>query len=96
MKHFGTRQAELLKRHRIGKKLSQMELSTLLGSAKGSGQHYSNIERSKAGLPPKHIMALCQALEIPISAMVDAMVQDYRDNLEAIIWSKEDEQMPSV
>jgi transcriptional regulator with XRE-family HTH domain len=89
MRHFGTKQARLLREHRTRKGLSQMEVSRLLGSKKGTGQHYSNIERSKSGLPPKHIMAICQALEIPVATMIDIMVQDYRENLESIVWGSE-------
>lgn len=95
MRSFGTKQARLLQEHRNKKGLSQIEISRLLGSKKGTGQHYSNIERSKSGLPPKHIHTICEALEIPVAVLVDTMVQDYRDNLESIVWGK-DEQMQSL
>jgi transcriptional regulator with XRE-family HTH domain len=82
MHTFGRNQSELLRDARIRKGLSQREMDLSLGgSVKTKGQLTSNCERGKCGIPPKHLKAICQALDIPAKDFVDAMIRDYAENL---------------
>lgn len=78
-------QAALLRKARINKKLSQARASLLVGGRDKSSQVWSNIERCKSGLPPKHMISACEALEIPVRDMIRAMVKDYECDLLALI-----------
>ena len=82
MHTYGKNQSTLLREARIRKGISQREMDLALGgSVKTKGQLTSNCERGKCGIPSKHIRAVCKALDIPISTLVDAMVRDYSENL---------------
>lgn len=69
--------AELVKKYRLRhpKKLSQVELSNLLGYK--NGQFVSNVERGICSIPLKALGDLRTILEIPQDELVRAMSKDY-------------------
>ncbi len=69
--------ADLVKKYRLlhPKKLSQVELSNLLGYK--NGQFVSNVERGICSIPLKALGDLKTILNIPQSELVQAMVSDY-------------------
>lgn len=69
--------AELVKNYRLNhpKKLSQVELSNLLGYK--NGQFISNVERGICSIPLKALRELQNILNIPQDELVSAMVRDF-------------------
>lgn len=83
MNTFGKNQSRLLREARTRKGISQREMDLALGgSVKTKGQLTSNCERTKCGIPPKHVPTVCKALEIPLEDMLNAMIMDYAENLK--------------
>lgn len=70
-------------RKKVG--ISQLELTNRVIGKSENGQFFWNIEAGKAGLPPKHLFATSRVLMLPLALIVEAMVQDHRDNLETMI-----------
>jgi transcriptional regulator with XRE-family HTH domain len=75
--------AEFIKTKRKEKKLSQNDLSNIVGMHKKPGcyQSLSNIERGKAQLPIKHLVKLSEALEVSPETIVELLIQDYREEI---------------
>lgn len=73
--------ADLVKKYRLQhpKKLSQVELSNLLGYK--NGQFVSNVERGICAIPLKALGDLMRILSIPQDELVRAMVQDYEQTI---------------
>lgn len=73
--------AELVKKYRLQhpKKLSQVELSNLLGYK--NGQFVSNVERGICAIPLKALGDLMRILRIPQNEVVTAMVKDYEETI---------------
>lgn len=69
--------ATLVKKYRLKhpKKLSQVELSNLLGYK--NGQFVSNVERGICSIPLKALRDLQRILMIPQEELVNAMVSDF-------------------
>jgi transcriptional regulator with XRE-family HTH domain len=69
--------AELVKTYRLRhpKKLSQVELSNLLGYK--NGQFVSNVERGICSIPLKALRDLQEILNIPQNELVMVMVRDF-------------------
>jgi hypothetical protein len=73
--------AQLVKNYRLQhpKKLSQVELSNLLGYK--NGQFVSNVERGICAIPLKALGDLVRILNIPQNDLVKAMVRDYEETI---------------
>ncbi len=73
--------AQLVKKYRLQhpKKLSQVELSNLLGYK--NGQFVSNVERGICAIPLKALGDLMRILSIPQNELVAAMVKDYEETI---------------
>lgn len=73
--------ADLVKtyRGRHPKKLSQVELSNMLGYK--NGQFISNVERGICAIPLKALKDLKTILAIPKEDLVQAMVDDYKQTV---------------
>jgi hypothetical protein len=73
--------ADLVKKYRLQhpKKLSQVELSNLLGYK--NGQFVSNVERGICAIPLKALGDLKRILSIPQDELVAAMVRDYEQTI---------------
>ena len=71
--------ARLLKRIRLDKRLSQRELSQLLGHK--NQQYVSNIERGKASLPLCSVNKICKISGLPYQIVEHALVEDYKARL---------------
>lgn len=73
--------AELVKTYRLKhpKKLSQVELSNLLGYK--NGQFVSNVERGICSIPLKALRGLQDILSIPQDELVRAMVKDFEETV---------------
>lgn len=73
--------AQLVKIYRLKhpKKLSQVELSNLLGYK--NGQFVSNVERGICAIPLKALGDLMRILSIPQDKLVAAMVKDYESTI---------------
>lgn len=73
--------AQLVKKYRLQhpKKLSQVELSNLLGYK--NGQFVSNVERGICAIPLKALSELVSILDIPQHELVKAMVKDYEETI---------------
>lgn len=69
----------LIKRKRMTLKLSQKELSEVLGF--NNSQFISNVERGLANLPPKHFNAVAKKLKIPLSEFIRTALEDYADEI---------------
>ena len=78
----------LIKEHRLMKKstrpdsndhMSQEELAHALNFK--SGQYISNIERGISGIPHKNLGKLSIVLGLPLSKIMDAMVEDFKINV---------------
>jgi len=73
--------ADLVKNYRVRhpKKLSQVELSNMLGYK--NGQFISNVERGICAIPLKALKDLMTILSIPKEDLVQAMVDDYQQTV---------------
>lgn len=73
--------ADIVKKYRLlhPQKLSQVELSNLLGYK--NGQFISNVERGICAIPLKALGDLKKILNIPQDELVKAMVKDYEETI---------------
>jgi transcriptional regulator with XRE-family HTH domain len=73
--------ANLVKKYRLehSDKLSQVELSNLLGYK--NGQFISNVERGICAIPLKALKDLIRILSIPEDQLLSAMVKDYEQTV---------------
>jgi transcriptional regulator with XRE-family HTH domain len=73
--------ANLVKKYRLqhSDKLSQVELSNLLGYK--NGQFISNVERGICAIPLKALKDLVRILSIPEDELLAAMVKDYEQTI---------------
>lgn len=90
MKKYGMNQATLLRTAREKKGISQGGMSKVIGGRKPNGQGFSNIERCKAGLPAKHLMAVAKALDLDPMAIIEAKIADYREELMSYVEKKDE------
>ena len=66
---------------RIEFKISQQQLSKMLGFSQKQGQLISNIELGKCQLPPTKVKKLSEVLYIDVNQVIEAMAMDYQNNL---------------
>lgn len=85
MKRKWKNTGDLIKEYRLKANLSQKDLSNKVVGRSEHGQFFWNIERGKAGLPPKHLFKTSQVLMLPLHTLKEAMIKDYRDNLDEMI-----------
>jgi hypothetical protein len=73
--------AKTLKKYRLQhpRKISQVELSNLLGYK--NGQFVSNVERGICAIPLKALNDLQRVLSIPQDELVQAMVKDFEQTV---------------
>jgi transcriptional regulator with XRE-family HTH domain len=72
--------AEIIKKIRVENKLTQAQLTEMLGMR--NGQYVSNMERGLAKIPAKYIGFLHRRFNIPINDLIDAIVLDERIRVE--------------
>ena len=77
--------AKLIKEKRKAhpEKLSQSDLSNLLGYK--NGQFISNVERGLCCIPLKMLKNACRILNIEPDQLKDAMMKDHKENLEKFL-----------
>lgn len=75
----------LIKKFRREIGMSQLELTKAVIGRSENGQFFWNIESGKAGLPPKHLFKTSKVLALPLHDLKEAMILDYRTNLEEMI-----------
>lgn len=75
--------ARTIKDARLKMGMSQEFLSSQLDYKKG--QFVSNIERGLCALPDDKIRSLCDVLDLSPEIVVEAIVQDYREQMNAKI-----------
>lgn len=75
--------AKLVTSIRTDAKMSQVEFSKMLGYR--NGQFISNVERGLCALPAKTIPIICSKLDFEKSTLVNAMIDDYRYNLNKAV-----------
>jgi len=78
--------AKLIKESRENHKLSeltQIEVANSMGY--NNNQTISNIERGKCGLPANKIIKICKFLNIDIEILKNAIIEDWKENLEEAI-----------
>lgn len=75
--------AKLIKSSRLKLGVSQTFLAANI-DAKG-GQFVSNIERGLCSIPEPKVKAVAKVLNISEEAIINAMVEDYREQLKAEI-----------
>lgn len=77
--------AELIRIKRIEypKRMSQADLSILLGYK--NGQFISNVERGLCSIPPKIIIRVSEVLEIEPEELKTAILKDYDESLSKFI-----------
>lgn len=68
-----------MKAQQLTQKISQEELSKLLGYK--NGQFISNVERGKCSVPLKSLAKLANTLDIPVEELVDAVVKDFQETV---------------
>ena len=73
--------AKFIRNRRFDLKMSQADLTKLLGWNGKNAQYISNVELSKCPFPAKHIVKLASALNVPSDEIVNMMVQDYNFSL---------------
>lgn len=83
MKLINTKAASLIKEYRKKKKWSQLDLQKTISPESKNPMQISSIELFRAPIPVKRINNICQAINLPRSILIDAMVEDYRDTLMA-------------
>jgi transcriptional regulator with XRE-family HTH domain len=74
--------AKLIKSRRIELNLSQAQVHNYMGWKELHTQYLSNIELGKCQLPPKHINKISMTLHLSREALIENMVQDYKEALE--------------
>lgn len=84
MRNLGKNAAIVIKeaRMKMNPKVSQQDLSILLGFKSGSGQFISNVERGLCGFPPKLVPKICSALNLDEEILLEAMMKDYGDAIK--------------
>lgn len=75
--------SKVLRNSRKNASVTQTELAIKLGF--GNGQFVSNIERGVATLPTSHFKTAARLLKIPVSKLITAAVQDYKQGLKQSI-----------
>jgi DNA-binding XRE family transcriptional regulator len=75
--------AKLIESKRIEAKLTQKQLSTLLGYP--NAQTISNIERGYCNLPLKTALQVCSILKIDVDLMADTLKADWEAKLNNIL-----------
>lgn len=85
MQRKWTNTGELIKSHRLKQGISQKELTTRVIGESKHGQFFWNIEAGKAGLPPKHLFKTSQILMCSLQLLKEAMIKDYKENLDDMI-----------
>jgi len=68
-----------MKAQQLPQKVSQEELSKLLGYK--NGQFISNVERGKCSIPLKSLAKLANILDIPVEELVEAVVKDFQETV---------------
>jgi transcriptional regulator with XRE-family HTH domain len=74
--------AQIIKRNRMERGVSQDRLARHLGYA--SGQFVSNFERGTCPLPLKQIKAAADFLKISHKVIIGALIAEYADELKSI------------
>lgn len=74
---------KLIKKARIEKKMSQLELGLALGYK--NGQFIYHLEIGKAGMPASLVSKLCQILKINHNKLIKAALDDHRSTFEKSI-----------
>ena len=82
-------QAALIKKYRSERTFTQEKLTE---GAEISYQFLSNIERGRAGIPFKYIVPICDKLQIPYSELKEAILRDWSDRIDAVIWDNTEPQ----
>ena len=78
--------AALVRESRVSKTpFKQEELSKEMGLC---GQSISNVERGIASVPPKRIKEIAHLLHVEPMAIIEAMINDYRDTLYYAVFAK--------
>jgi len=73
--------ATLIKNRRKDLRLSQTDLSNLLGWSKKHAQYVSNIERGKCNFPVEYINKLSCALNVSREMIIEIMATDYKEQI---------------
>lgn len=81
MKVIAKHLSSVIRNRRRELNLSQEDVSRVMGWNKTRGQFLSNIERSKCTLPAKYISKISETIQLPPEAIIDAMLNDYREAL---------------
>jgi len=68
--------AGVIRKIRIENKLSQAELTQMLGMK--NGQYVSNIERGLAKIPAKYVGFLCKKFGVDKNEIIEAIIEDER------------------
>lgn len=71
---------KLVREARQKTKWSQTDVSGMLGWK--NGQFMSNIERGLCSVPSKYIPAMCELLKLSTNDVIEAMIDDYREQLQ--------------
>lgn len=80
--------SKYIRSRRVALGMSQEALKRKLGWKGKTSQYISNIELGKCSVPTKSLQSLANALWVDNKVLVDLLVQDYRDSLEAELASK--------
>ncbi len=75
--------AEIVQARRNHAKLSQEELSKLLGYK--NGQFISNVERGKCSLPVEKICLFCEATNTATDNVIKALLWDYQMTVQGVV-----------
>ena len=81
------RVAELIRTSRARKGLSQTDLSRTIGYR--NGQFISNVERAMCSIPSSKINVLSEILDVHVDLFTTAMVEDYKETIEAAVTKKD-------
>jgi len=80
MKSNAVHVGKLVYQYRKNLKMSQKQVAVKLGV--NTGQYVYNIEKGSCGFPPKKLAKLSLVLHIPLELLKNAMLEDYKTNLE--------------
>lgn len=80
--------ARFLRVKRQELKLSQVKLSANLGWDSRQAQFLSNIERGICQFPVKYVKKLAETFQVSEEAIIDLIVQDYKQSLIEILNKK--------
>ncbi len=73
--------ARFIRVKRQNLKLSQNDLSYILGLEQSKGQFISNIERGVCQFPINHIKKLSEVLKVSPETIVEIMAKDYKQSV---------------